>query len=215
MRSIHSVVAEILDRHPFLDEVVSEGVGNTTEIARRIQPDVEKRLYEKVTLASISMALHRLSKERTHPNSGSHYLKQLRDITVRSKIIECILPNTKNLPNIFESLLQATKGRKDVFLSISQGLHETVIMINAEYEKDLRVLCKNEKPKILHDLSVITLQLPESSLPVPGVYYPILKALAAENISFVEILSVNTELSIAFNDTDVDKAFAVLKRITL
>jgi hypothetical protein len=93
-------------------------------------------------------------------------------------------------------------------------LHESVVVVNKEFEKEFLKLFKKEKPKRIDDLSVITLRLPEASLAVPGVYYPILKTLAAEGISFIEIMSVNTELSIVFSDTDVDKAFAALKRVT-
>jgi len=56
--------------------------------------------------------------------------------------------------------------------------------------------------------------LPKASLNVPGVYYPILKALALEGISFVEVLSVNTEFGILFEDKDVNRAFSTIKKLT-
>jgi hypothetical protein len=56
--------------------------------------------------------------------------------------------------------------------------------------------------------------LPEASLDVPGMYYPILKVIAEEGISFVEVMSVRTEFSITFKDQDIDRAFSVIKRIT-
>lgn len=214
MITISQAVREILERSPFLEEVLSEGLANTTEMARRIRPEVERCLYEKVSEASIAMALHRLSKELKRPNFGGKFLKQLSDITVRSKVVEFIFPNTPNLPKIVEQLLKSMRGRKDAFLNFSQGLHESIVVINKEFEKEFLAFFKKEKPKKLENLSVITLRLPEGSLTVPGVYYPILKALASEGISFVEVMSVNTELSIVFNDADVDKAFAVLKRVT-
>ena len=215
MITITQAVREIVERSPFLEEVLSEGLANTTEIARRIKPQVEKCLYEKVTEASIAMALYRLSRDlRKRTKFGTTFLKQLSDITVRSKIVEFIFPNTQNLPKKLETLLKTAGGRKDVFFTFSQGLHESIVLINKEFEKEFLHLFKNEKPKILNSLSVITLRLPEASLAVPGVYYPILKALASEGISFVEVMSVNTELSIVFNDKDIDRAFAILKRVT-
>jgi aspartokinase len=45
----------------------------------------------------------------------------------------------------------------------------------------------------------------------PGVYYPILKALAWAGINFIEIISVSSELTIIFRDKDVDRAFSVIK----
>ena len=214
MIPISHAVREIIEKSPFLAEVLSEGLANTTEVARRIKPEVEKRLYEKVSEASISMALHRLSRELTRPNFGSTFLKQMSDITVRSKVVEYVFPNTSALPKVIEVVLKKIAGRNDVFFAFSQGLHESVVVISREFEKELQVFFKREKFKKIEELSVITLRLPETSLAVPGVYYPILKALASEGISFVEIMSVNTELSIVFKDKDIDRAFATLKHIT-
>ncbi len=214
MITISQAVREVIEKSPFLLEVLGEGVANITEIARKIRPDVEKRLYEKVGEASIAMALRRLVKPLKRPKYGTRFLKQLSDITVRSKITEFVFSNTEHLPKMLEALLRTVKGRKDVFLNFSQGLHESVVVINQEFEKDFLKLFKKDKPKKMTDLSVITLRLPEASLAIPGVYYPILKALASEGISFVEIMSVNTEMSIVFHEADVDRAFGVLKRVT-
>lgn len=58
------------------------------------------------------------------------------------------------------------------------------------------------------------MRLPDESLQVPGVYHPILKALAFEGINLIEVMSVLTEFSVVIADKDVNHAFAVLKRIT-
>jgi hypothetical protein len=58
------------------------------------------------------------------------------------------------------------------------------------------------------------MHLPESSLNAPGLYYPVLKALAHEGLSFVEVMSVHTEFSIIFQDSDIDRAFSIVKRLT-
>lgn len=214
MITITQAVREYLARSPFLTEILSEDLANATQMAKRIQPSIEKRLREKVTTASVTMAIHRVSKDLSQINYGTTFLKQLSDITVRSKIVEFIFSNTSDLPLVIESLFKIVKNRKDVFLHISQGLHESVVILNEEFEKDFLSLFKKEPPKRLSGLSVITMHLPEKSLVVPGVYYPILKALALEGISFVEVVSINTELSIVFNDADVEVAFGILKRIT-
>lgn len=214
MITISQAVREVIERSPFLAEVLNDGLANVTQVARRIRPEIESCLYEKISEASIAMALHRLSKDLKRPNFGSRFLKQMSDITVRSRVIEFVFPNTPSLPRMLEDLLKRLRDRNDVFFNFSQGLRESIVVINKEFEKEFLALFKKERPKKLEGLSVITLRLPEESLTVPGVYYPILKALAAEGISFVEVMSVNTELSIVFHDKDVDKAFAILKKIT-
>ncbi|TSC55732.1 MAG: hypothetical protein G01um101418_753 [Parcubacteria group bacterium Gr01-1014_18] len=66
----------------------------------------------------------------------------------------------------------------------------------------------------MKDLSSITIKLPEETITTPGVYYPILKALAWEGINIIEIISIGTELSILFKSNDVDRAFSIIKSLT-
>src|SRR3989344_5592484 len=175
MRTISQAVEEIIQRTPFLAETMAEGIANNAQIARRIRPDVEKRLYEKVSEAAIAMAL----------------------------------------PRVLETLSKSASKRKDTFLNFSRGLHESLIIVSSEFESEVTAALASEKhTKKIGNPSAITMRMPEESLRVPGMYYPILKSLATESISFVEIMSVRTELSIIFDNDDIDRAFSVLKRIT-
>ena len=214
MRTISQAVEEIIQRSPFLAETIAEGVANNAEIARRIKPDVEKRLLEKVSESAIAMALHRMSKQIKRPQFGEKMLKQMNDITVRSNLVELVFSNS-DAPELLDALMGIAKKRKDTFVNFSRGLHESLLVVNRESEGDLAAVLRKQKNVRRKDgLSAVTMRLPATSLNVPGVYYPILKAIAHEGISFVEIMSVDTEFSILFEDKDVDRAFSVLKRIT-
>jgi hypothetical protein len=215
MRTISETVEDIVRRSPFLMEVMEAGVGNNAQIARRIRPDVEKRLLEEVSEASISMALHRMNGRLNRVPYSEKLIKQMNDITVRSNLVELICDNTSALPDILSVLAKSLLKKKDIFLNFSRGLHETLILVSKEFEDEVRSALKGQKlVSRLDNLSAITMRLPESSLSVPGMYYPILKVIAAEGISFVEVMSVRTEFSIIFDDKDVDRAFSAIKRIT-
>jgi hypothetical protein len=215
MRTISQAVEEIIARSPFYAEALSEGIANNASIARKIRPEVEKRLYEKVSEASIAMALHRMQKRRGRALYSEKLIKQMKDITVRSNLVEFVCANSPTLPHILETLSKSALKRRDAFLNFSRGLHESLIIVSHELEPEVARALKDEKQtQHLDGLSAITMRLPEESLAVPGMYYPILKAVAEEGISFVEAMSVRTEFSIIFKDEDIDRAFSVLKRIT-
>ena len=215
MRTISQAVEEIIQRSPFLTETLAEGLANNAQVARKIRPAVEKRLYEKVSEAAIAMALHRMRKNIRRAPYSEKLIKEMSDITVRSNLVEFTCENSGALPEILETISKSARKRKDTFLNFSRGLHESLIVVNEEFEEEVEKALKGERRtrKLAH-LSAITMRLPEESLSVPGMYYPILKALADEGISFVEVMSVRTEFSIIFEDKDVDRAFSVLKRIT-
>ena len=170
---------------------------------------------EEVSEGAIAMALHRLGKDIKRPIFGERFLKRMSDITVRSNLIEFSCAASAELPHLLDVLGKAAGKRTETFFNYSRGLYESVIIVSKEFEQEVDAALTHEKDvrKVL-DLSAITLRLPQESLNVPGVYYPILKALAMEGVSFVEVISVRTELSILFEEEDVDRAFAVIKRIT-
>lgn len=214
MRTVSHVVENIIRESPFFSEVIAEGVANNAKIARRIKPEVEKRLLEEVSEASISMALHRLSGELRQRSLGMEFLKHIDDITVRSNLVEFIFRNSADLSSAVESVFHASRKNPGAFVNISRGLHDTLLIVNESFEASLAGVLKKEKYMRRAGLSAITMRLPKQSLNVPGLYYPILKAIAWAGISFVEVMSVDTEFSIIFEDKDVDRAFSVIKKIT-
>jgi len=213
MRTVSQVVDDIIQHSPFLAEMMADDLANNAKIARKIKPEVEKRLLERVSEQSISMALHRLSKTVRRPAFGTRFLKKMSDITVRSNLVEFICPNTANLHVLLELVSESAKQEQGTFVNFSRGLHESLLIVNKELDKEVGRALKKEGVRRKEGLSAITLRLPEESLNVPGVYHPILKALASDGISFIEVMSINTEFSLIFEDKDVDRAFSVIKRL--
>ena len=215
MRTISTVVEEIISRSPFLSEALTEDVANHAKIARMIKPQIEKRLYEEVSEPAVAMALRRLAKNLPKRSFGASFLNKLNDMTVRSNLAEFIFRTSPQLPALHLKILDMLRNKTELYLHLSYGLHESIVVVSSEIAEEVGNVLKNEQRfKKIDALSSITLRLPEESLTVPGVYYPILKALAWEGINFIEILSSSTELTILFDSKDIDRAFAVLKRIT-
>src|SRR3989344_1966716 len=104
MRTISQAVEEIIQRTPFLAETMAEGIANNAQIARRIRPDVEKRLYEKVSEAAIAMALHRIGKKAPQNLYSAKLVKKMNDLTVRSNLVEFVCANSEALPRVLETL---------------------------------------------------------------------------------------------------------------
>jgi hypothetical protein len=215
MRTISQATEEVIRRSPFLSEIVAEGLGNNAEIARRVKPDVEKQLLEEVSDAAIAMALHRLSKSVRQPHFGASMSARMRDITVRSNLVQFVCPNSSGATEALETISAHARKMKDSFFNYSRGVHETLLIVSDDLEREVtELLGSHQGLRHTGGLSAITMRMPEESLAVPGVYYPILKAIALEGISLVEVMSVRTEFSVIFHDADIDRAFSAIKRIT-
>lgn len=214
MRTVSSVVSDMILRSPFLAEVVAEGLSNNAEVARKIKPEVEKILLEEVSLGSIAMALHRIGGVSRVPLFGTRFLNKMSDITVRSNLIQLVFSNSVDLSATLEKAARIAKLRKNIFLNFSRGLYESLLVISSDLEEDVMSDLCGKAIKRITGLSAITMRLPEESLNVPGLYYPILKAIALEGISLVEVMSIGTEFSTIFADKDIDRAFTAIKKIT-
>lgn len=216
MWTISQIVEELILRSPFLTEALTENLANSAEVARKLKPEIEKRLLKKASLPSIAMALHRLRGRLRKMQPGTNIIKEINDITVRSNLVAFVCPNSADLPRVLEALSRSAAKRKDTFLNFSRGLHESLFIVSKEFEKEIAGALKKERGRLrrIEGLSAVTMKLSEKSLVMPGVYYLILKTIALEGISLVEVMSVRTEFSILFEDKNIDRAFSAIKRIT-
>ncbi len=214
MITVPEVVEEIIKKSPFLEESLSRDIINLSSLAREIQPEIQKKLFKDIKLGAIVMALKRLSKKikTQHSERLAGVLQNISDITVRSNILEFAFDNSPTLLEKQRKLLDKISADKNSFLTTSQGVYETSIFISKNSQLDIKKIFQGEKLRYEEDdLSAITIILPKESVSVPGVYYSVLKALAWEGINFIEVVSSYTELTIILQNSNVDKAFSVLK----
>lgn len=216
MITIAQAVENIISRSPFLMEVLYEDVANITGIARKIRPQIEKKLLEEVSEEAVAMALRRFITKQKPPTTDVEILKDSKDITVRSNLTEFMFLNSPDIVKIYQEILEKTKNKKDVFFNIIVGHSESIIVVSSEFEKDVEKILINQKQVTkIRDLSSITIKFSgKLTMATPGVYYLVLKALAWNGISVIEVTSIGWELNMLFMNDTVDQAFSVIKSLT-
>ena len=214
MRTVSQHVTAIIEETPLLSEVISEGIGNSAAIARLIKPDVERRAMEEVSVQAIAMALHRLPRHKKQIPFGFRFLKSIHDITVRSNLTLLFVHNQPFEKRLFERLSTFEKNHHDSVHGVTRGLAETLIVIRRDAIQAIKRILGSSSIRTLQHVSCVTMLLPTASMPVPGVYYPILKTLAWEGINVVELVSAGTELSLFVEDKNVDRALHTIRTLT-
>lgn len=221
MITIPEIVEESIKNTPFLEEAIASNLVNLSSLARQIKPVIQQALDQKslrdrpVTTGAIVMALKRLKDKLTQKTTPiKQILSGITDISVKSSLTEYTFSNSPTLINKQAKLLQVVLKEQNVFLTMTDGIYETSLFISSSKESTVDIIFQDERLKRkLSGLSSVTIILPEEITYVPGVYYSILKALAWEGISFVEVLSSFTELTIFIEEARVDKAFSALKKL--
>ncbi len=216
MITIPEAVKELISQSPFLEEGLSQNLINLSALARKIKPELEEKLYKKVQTGAIIMALKRFSGEAQGKNKPlRNILTRITDITVRSNIVEFTYSKSPTLPKNVAMISEHILTVPNSFLTVTNGIFESSIFASTNLQNKIEEVFKQERIKIKHEnLSSITIMLPEEAPHISGVYYAILKKLAWEGISIIEVASSYTELTIFLDKKDIDRAFSALKEIS-
>lgn len=215
MITLHQALDDIVKQSPFLEEGLSSGIINLSGLARRLKPLMEKRLYKKPTQAAMVMALKRITPRAKIKPRAINEFKHVINLTVRSNLTEYVFNNFAELISLQKQLLQLVQSKKDLFVSLSQGVSETTLIVSSGLETKVEKLV----PKAvlidkITDLTSITVRLRPEHVYTPGVYYALLKSLAWENINLIEALSGYSEISVVVKQKDSDRAFGVIQSLS-
>ena len=206
-------VRKIIERKPFLQEALSRGIVNNAALAEQLIPELEKELRKKVKFSAVNMAIRRLAEELEKTFTTKTTFGK-SDVTVKSNLIEIVLYKTQDVQERIKKLYEFIDLRKGDFLTITQGLHELMIITNEKHEKKtLDTFPKTIVKKVIRTLSSATIQLPEESINTIGLFYLATRALNWENINIIDIVSTFTEMTFIIKEEDAPRAFETLREL--
>ena len=218
MRTIQEAVTAIINKTPFIEEALYDKLINVSSLARIIKPEVENMLKKEIKDGAIMMAINRLSPSsvlKTRRNIKKIALSS-GDFIMRSDLCDYTFKNTPTLVKRISKLLNEIGQDNDNFLTISQGVFETNIVVSNKLKTRVDEIFKDEITLwSITNLASITIKLPKSNIEQSGIYYFILKQLAWADISVQEVISTTHEITIVVKETDIKQAFSILMDMKL
>lgn len=214
MPTIAQIVEDIIARKPFLQEGLSRGIVNNAALAEELIPQIEKVLNKKVKFSAVNMAIRRLSE--TLERSFVSEAKFCRDsnITMKSGLFEITVYKNADTQKTIRKLYSIVDFRKGDFLTITQGLYETMVITDIKYlDRILSMFSRKSVRKVIKGLGSLTISIPEESIETVGLFYIVTRALNWEDISIVDIVSTLTEMTYVLREDDLARAFNVLKEL--
>lgn len=216
MKTISSVVENVIHRKPFLQSALAEGIINLTSLSRQIRPEIESVLGKEVREGAIVMALKRLSEhlEFRATHKIVKVLKDIGEITVRSSLVDYTFLTSESILEKQAELMREIHRTPDVFYTSSRGVNEINIVTSDRLEPFIDNLFKLERlTQKVKNLASVTVRLPHENVTVPGIYYFIFQRLAWEGIVLHEVISTTNEFTIIVDDPEADRAFKVIKAL--
>ena len=215
MMSIATKVEQIVSESAFLTEGISQGLINLSELARQMRPQLEKDMWKPVGQAAVVMALRRLSERLPQQEvSGPVLAPRQGELTTRADLTIFTYRCSDASYECQRQLLALAEPYPGVFVSVTRGVNEVMVVCARPLIHVVEEAFFGERQLArVENLTALTLRLSPDTRRTPGIYHAILKKLAWDKISIVNLMCTYTELSILLEQSQIGRAFSVLSQI--
>lgn len=216
MLSIATKVEQIVSESAFLTEGMSLGLINLSELARQLRPQIESDLWKPVGQAAVVMALRRVSERLPQPGQAQQIMIAPRtgELTTRTDLTISTYQLSDTSNDCQRQLLALAGPFPGLFVTTTRGVHEVLVVCSRPLVPLVEEAFSGERllSRVDH-ISALTLRLNPATHQTPGVYHAVLKKLAWEKISVVNMMCTFSELTILLERSQTGPAFSVLSQI--
>lgn len=211
--SVSRKVREIVDKTPFMRDILRKGFLNYSNFAESIIDEVSAACNKGVRASAIIMALRRYGDELQKDN-GPVATEDLKyTIVMHTNIAYLDFMKTPELVQQIGALYNlAVKNGGNDFMNIitssdtvTIGVSESLLPAIEEMTKGSKLLYKQV------DMVALSMVWGSPEIQNPGIVYESARRLAWNSINVLEIFSTVTELSFVIKRTDSFEAYRVLQ----
>ena len=210
--SIAGCVKEIINRSPFISEMMSLDLISYSNLASFIRSDVEAMFGKSVSESAIIMAARRYRKELEASavvkdgDGGIGY-----EISMKTNIYDVNLKRSDESAARLMKLYGLVKPSQGDFLNVSIGSHEISLSVSDKYRAEVDELVNEED--VIHrfsDLVALTIVFKGDFLQTPGILYLAARKLAWESVNIIEVLSTMNVLTFVVRKEESSRAYEAL-----
>lgn len=212
MLSVSAAVKQIIDRSPFLYEMLIQGILSYSNYAATIEKQVEQLCGKEVKQTAIVMAIRRYGDLLRLKESEQKEYNLNYEIVMKTNIHSINMARSDSVVGKIGQLYQLIKSKSGDFLNITVGSRELSLSFSEKHLSEVETIVDNET--ILHqqgDLVALSLIFSGPFLSTPGVVYEAVRKLAWEQINVNEVISTMNELTFVITREDSMNAFSVLQ----
>ena len=212
MESVSTSVKRIIDRTPFLYEMLIQGILSYSNYAASIQKAVEELHGKEVKSSAIVMAIRRYAEELRKKDTEQKQYELRYEIVMKTNIYDINLVRSDTIMGKLGTLHDLITPSSGDILNVTLGSHEVSLSFSEKYLETVEKLAVGET--MLHrmgDLVALSLVFSGDFMSTPGIVYEAVRKLAWEEINVNEIISTMNELTFVIRREDSMDAFAVLQ----
>lgn len=217
--SVAEATRELLERKPFLKQLMEMEAVNYRGLARHFRPEVEEMTgREQVNLDSIVVAIRRYEEDIY---VGQSLMERIEDVLSRSELTMKSDINYYTFPRksrYHELALEAyneidQKSGERMYLLQSDA--EIGIVINRKNAGVIEDRIDSGKPKnIERNLSMVILDSPEEILEADGIISYLTEKIIFNGIGLIDMIATYTETVFLVREEDGTRLYETLKELT-
>jgi hypothetical protein len=216
MLSIATKVEQIIAESAFLTEGMALGLINLSELARQLRPQLESDLWKPVGQAAVVMALRRLADRLPQQGMSPPIMlaPRMGELTTRTDLSISTYRLSDSSNECQRQLLALAEPHAGSFVTVTRGVHEVLVVCSRPLTHLVEQAFATERLLArVENLTALTLRLNPETRKTPGIYHAVLKKLAWDKISVVNMMCTFSELTILLENSQTGAAFSVLSQI--
>jgi hypothetical protein len=216
MLSIAHKVEQIVSESAFLTEGLTLGLINLSELARQLRPQIESDLWKPVGQAAVVMALRRLAERLPAQPAPQAILltPRMGELTTRNELTISTWRLSDSSLECQRQLLALAEPYPGMYVTVTRGVHEMLVVCSRSLGHLVDQAFGGERLLArVENLTALTLRLNPETRRTPGIYHAVLKQLAWDKISVVNMMCTFSELTILLEQSQTGLAFAALSQI--
>ncbi|HEU4372719.1 MAG TPA: hypothetical protein VFS02_04470 [Telluria sp.] len=216
MLSIANKVEQLVSESPFLTEGIALGLINLSELARQLRPQLESDLWKPVGQAAVVMALRRISERLPQPGVSAPIVlaPRMGELTTRTDLSISTYRMSDSSNECQRQLLALAEPYPGTFVTVTRGVHEVLVVCSRSLVHTVEEAFATERLLArVENLTALTLRLNPETRKTPGIYHAVLKKLAWDKISVINMMCTFSELTILLEQSQTGAAFSALSQI--
>ena len=212
MASVAAAVKTIINRSPFISEMLIQDVISFSNLAKSIQPKVEALYGESVNTAAVVMAIRRYADELKEAEKGAVKGRIDYEIQMKTNIYDVNFRRSDAFIPKLQKLYEKVHPGEGDFINLTIGSHEITLAVSENCREAADEVTKGlEVVHTYTDLVALTIVFHGDFLQTPGVTYLAVRKLAWENINIIEIVSTMNVLTFIVSREDSHRAYQALE----
>ena len=209
------IVREEIDKDIFLQNSLSKGIVNNSELARQLLPTI-KRKNPKATLESVTISIARYIDSLKQSRVEKELIAQIANsqVSLKNDIVHVTFYRNNSIVNEINEISKKIRWDLDEVLFINQGSGEITLVFDKKNKHLFGKILANAV-EVRENSAILSIKEGKikgltPSIEVPGLYAYFLNQISKNGLNILDVISTRSQITFVINEKDLIKSYEVI-----